>query len=153
MRATTFLSGRTHSYVEAMTLLRLYMGSNQIHRTYFWSPLTSHSSTSQLAVRPPPSGIPFTSNSRIRAPCVAWYSPPDVSVASDRKLATTVFPLYNEKQYNTMYFTVIIDDPWGEHSSCMCNLPYHTVIKADKQYLQSICKYCYLLLTNLFDLS
>ena len=55
-------------------------------------PLQSQSSTSALKVLPLVGFSPSDSNSRIRTPCVGWYSPPELSVASARKLEIQVLP-------------------------------------------------------------
>ena len=51
---------------------------------YLWSPLQSHNSTSALNGFPVSGSTPLDSNSSIRTPCVGWYSPPELSVASPR---------------------------------------------------------------------
>lgn len=55
-------------------------------------PLQSQSSTSALKVFPLVGFSPSDSNSRMRTPCVGWYSPPELSVASARKLEIQVLP-------------------------------------------------------------
>ncbi len=61
-------------------------------QTYFFAPLQSHSSTSALNGLPVAGLSPSVSNSRILTPCVGWYSPPELAVASARKLEIHVLP-------------------------------------------------------------
>lgn len=65
---------------------------------YLLLPLQSHSSTSALNGVPLSGSSPSDSNSNTLTPCVGWYSPPELSVASARKFATHVLPLCTWKE-------------------------------------------------------
>lgn len=61
-------------------------------------PPQSHNSTATLTTSPTIS--PSTSNSSILTPCVVWYSPPLLSVASPKILEIYVLPHYKERENN-----------------------------------------------------
>ena len=87
--------------------------------SYFKSPLQSHISTSTfIPLRPPPPLI-GNSNSTIRTPLVGWQLPPNVSVASDKKLQIVVFPLYKQNIFKneTTGIGIHVDDFYA----CDCN--------------------------------